>query len=144
MWTRSLALSVALIGGTTIMACAEDNDADAPRISLELNALQTVDDACRLSFVARNDTGTDIDKAVFETVIFNADGAVASLSLFDFRDLPQARPRVRQFDLPGTTCDAVGQVLINGANTCLAGGEDSDLCHKALSLKSRLNVELIG
>lgn len=134
----------AVMGGGPLIAAAQESATDAPRLHLELNALQTVEQACRLSFLARNDTGTDIDKAVFETVIFDAEGGVASLSLFDFRALPQARPRVRQFDLPGAPCEAVGRVLINGAGTCLIGGEASDLCDTALSLTSRLNVELIG
>lgn len=143
MWSR-LALTIALIGSGPVLATAEENKDDATHLFLELNSLKTVEQACRLSFVARNETGTDIEKAVFETVIFDADGGVASLSLFDFRDLPTTRPRVRQFDLPGRTCDAVGRVLINGANTCTVSGEDSDLCDESLSLTSRLNVELIG
>ena len=147
MWSR-VALTITLMSGGPVMVQAQEDATDTPLLFLELNALQTVDQACRLSFIARNETGMDIEKAVFETVIFDADGAVTSLSLFDFRDLPQARPRVRQFELTSTTCDAVGRVLINGASTCTvageAGSEASDLCDRALSLTSRLNVELIG
>lgn len=143
MWSR-LVLIVAVFIGAPFGVLAQETDTVEPRLFIELNALETVEQACRLSFVARNTTGTDIEKAVFETVIFDADGGVSSLSLFDFRDLPQARPRVRQFDLPGATCDAVGRVLINGASTCLVSAEDSDLCDSALALTSRLTVELIG
>lgn len=143
MWSRLVPI-VALIGCAPFMAVSQETEVAEPRLLLELNSLETVEQACRLSFVARNTTGTDIEKVVFETVIFDAEGGVSSLSLFDFRDLPQERPRVRQFDLPGATCDAVGRVLINGASTCLAGGADSDLCNSALSLTSRLEVELIG
>jgi hypothetical protein len=51
---------------------------------------------------------------------------------------------VRQFDLPGMTCDTVGKALINGANSCVIGGTESRVCHEALSLGSRLAVELLG
>ena len=111
---------------------------------LELNAAQDVGQACRLTFLVTNDTGLAIDKAVFETVIFDTDGTVVKLSLFDFRDLPQDRPRVRQFDLPDKSCDTVGRVLINGASTCVASGSERDVCNKALAVTSRLKVELLG
>ncbi|MEP2716023.1 hypothetical protein [Pseudophaeobacter sp.] len=111
---------------------------------MELNEAQDVGGACRLTFLVRNGTGQSIDKGVFETVIFDKSGGVVSLSLFDFRALPADRPRVRQFELPNRTCDSVGQVLINGANSCLVNGTESDICDGALSLGSRLSVELLG
>lgn len=113
-------------------------------LHLELNSVQDVGSACRLTFLANNLSGSAIDKAVFETVIFDRTGSVISLKLFDFRDLPNGRPRVRQFDLPGMSCENVGQALINGANTCLVNGEENQLCQSELSLRSRIDVELLG
>ncbi len=127
-----------------MQAAAQSDEDPAPALALQLNALQDTNSACRLTFLAQNGTGTTIDQAVFETVIFDVSGGVVSLSLFDFRDLPAARPRVRQFDLPGMACEAVGQVLINGASSCQVGGEKSDICHSDLSLSSRISVELLG
>ncbi len=111
---------------------------------IELNALKDLDGACRLTFFAQNMTEEEIEEAVFETVIFDATGAVVRLSLFDFRDLPAGRPRVRQFDLPGMACDKVGRALINGANSCVVAGTESKVCHEALSPISRVEVELLG
>ena len=141
---RRLALAGILAGAAPVMALAQSAK-DAPSLLfLELNSVQDVSGACRLTFMARNETGSAIDQAVFETVIFDTSGGVVSLSLFDFRDLPVDRPRVRQFDVPGMTCDTVGQALINGANTCIVDGADSEVCHKALSLGSRIAVDLLG
>lgn len=139
-----LALAVLLAGAVPVLASAQSGEDAAARLHIELNTVQDVGGACRLTFVARNETGTAIDKAVFETVIFDTSGGVVSLSLFDFRDLPPDRPRVRQFDLPGMTCDRLGQALINGANSCVVDGAQSDVCQGALSLGSRLSVELLG
>lgn len=139
-----LALAALVAGSLPVMASAQSTDAPASKLHLELNTVQDVNGACRLTFMARNETGTAIDQAVFETVIFDASGGVVSLALFDFRELPADRPRVRQFDLPGMSCSTVGQALINGANTCVVGGSDSDVCDTALSLGSRLEVELLG
>ncbi|WP_223422197.1 hypothetical protein [Tateyamaria pelophila] len=141
---RRLALAALLAVAVPVGVYAQSAETTAPQLSLELNAVQDVADACRLSFLVQNQTAGAIDEAVFETVIFDTSGGVVSLSLFDFRTLPTDRPRVRQFDLPGRACSTVGQVLINGANTCVVAGADSDVCDKALSLGSRVSVELIG
>ncbi len=117
---------------------------ESSQLLIELNMVQDEGEACRLTFLARNETGTTIDKAVFETVIIDRSGGVVRLSLFDFRDLPSDRPRVRQFDLPGLQCETIGQALINGANTCVVGNTDSKVCDAALSLGSRIDVELLG
>ena len=110
-------------------------------LSLELNALSDEGGACRMTFLATNATGADIEGAVFETVIFDVEGAVERLTLFDFRDLPVGRPRVRQFDLGGLACADVGRVLINGAQSC--EGADG-ACADGLRLSSRVDVELLG
>ncbi|WP_171240282.1 hypothetical protein [Ruegeria sp. HKCCA5491] len=127
-----------------LAAAAQSEGADQTGLLLELNTLQDVEGACRLTFLIDNKTGSEIDAASFETVIFDASGSVVSLSLFNFRDLPAGRPRVRQFDLPGMTCAGVGRALINGANTCVVAGADSQLCDDTLKLNSRTEVELLG
>ncbi|WP_299948903.1 hypothetical protein [uncultured Ruegeria sp.] len=130
-----------LFSGGTL---AQSSDGSVAALSLELNAMEDVDGACRMTFLANNQTGSPIDEAVFETVIFDLDGSVLKLSLFDFRALPSDRPRVRQFDLPGMSCASVGRALINGANSCVINGSQSSVCESALTLDSRIEVELLG
>lgn len=125
-------------------AIAQSTEKTDATLHLELNTLNDVEAACRLTFIAHNSTGSEIEQAVFETVVFDNSGGVHSLSLFDFRDLPKDRPRVRQFDVPGISCSSVGRVLINGANKCTADGVESTLCAASLSLSSRIAVELLG
>lgn len=144
MLYRFIAIAALLTGTFPAAAMAQSSSEGSSELFLELNAVQDVSGACRLTFLARNETGSAIDGAVFETVIFDAAGGVVSLSLFDFRDLPVGRPRVRQFDLPGMACDDVSQALINGSNSCVVDGAESDICDKALSLGSRIGVELLG
>lgn len=111
-------------------------------IRIELNQISPLDAGCRLSFMAQNKTGADIAKLVLETVLFDTSGAVMTLSLFDFQTLPDGKPRVRQFDLAGTDCTQLGQVLINGVASC-KGSTPAD-CQNALSLSSRTPNELLG
>lgn len=137
-WIRGLAL-VAAISPATV-ALAQD---DAPaRVAIELNAAQQMDQGCKLSFLVTNTHAADIDKAVYETVIFDANGQVSRLTLFDFGSLPSSRPRVRQFVIPGTACDAIGQVLFNGAQTC--DGATAGACAKDLTLSTRTGIEVTG
>lgn len=144
MTLHRLALAVLLAATTPVATLAQSEPDSSSRLFVELNALQDIGGACRLTFLARNETNATIDAAVFETVIFDTSGGVMSLSLFDFRDLPADRPRVRQFDLPGVACDTLGQALINGANTCTVDGAESTVCDSELFLESRLSVELLG
>ena len=114
-------------------------------LSVELNGVETVDSACRLTFLVENGMGNDLTQMALETVILTPDGIVERLTLFDFRDLPAGRPRVRQFDLAGLTCDGIGKVLINATTACTGEGADPATCTAALALTSRVaGVDLLG
>jgi len=141
---RQLAFAVLFAAAVPAVVLAQSGEDTPSGLILELNAVQDVGGACRLTFLARNETGVAIDQAVFETVIFDKSGGVVSLSLFDFRDLPADRPRVRQFELAEMACNTVGQALINGANSCIVDGIESKVCDASLSLSSRIAVELLG
>ena len=114
----------------------------APHLSVELNAAQQQEQGCKLSFLITNAHADDISKAIFETVIFDAEGQVNRLTLFDFGTLPAGRPRVRQFVIPGAACDGIGQVLFNGAETC--DGAGTGACTTGLTLSTRTGIEVTG
>ena len=85
----------------------------------------------------------DVEKAVYETVLFDAAGQVSRLTLLDFQDLPAGRLRVRQFQFP-QACSDISRVLINGAETCGAPGLADGVCTRGLTLVSRTGMELLG
>jgi len=136
---------VALIGIGAVAqgAWADEQDLGAA-VLIELNAVKSNESSCTLSFFVLNGYEQTIDKAVYETVLFNADGQVDRLTLFDFGTLPPKRPRVRQFTVPGTQCDGLSRVLINGAHSCEAEGLAEQACEKGLVLESRTAIEVIG
>ncbi|MBY6113242.1 hypothetical protein KUW09_05120 [Mameliella alba] len=115
-----------------------------PHVALELNALEPVDGACRISFVVQNGHEADIAQAVYEAVLFDTQGRVNRMTLFDFGELPAARPRVRQFVLAGLACADLGRLLINGAETCEGTGLPGGACTDGLDLRSRTDVEVLG
>ena len=60
----------------------------------------------------------------------------------DFGALPPGKPRLRQFVVPDLQCEALGQILVNGASTCEA--EAPGACMDGLTVTSRTGVEMLG
>ncbi|MGJ8624145.1 MAG: hypothetical protein ACSHW1_15405 [Yoonia sp.] len=60
------------------------------------------------------------------------------------RDLPSGTLRVRQFNVPSLSCDALGQGLINGVAGCSGEGVTTAACTEALQYSSRIDVEILG
>lgn len=128
-------LSVAMTLCLGLPAMAQDQVAP---ISLELNTLTQLDGACRMVFTAQ--AAAPVDQLVAETVLFDAAGAVSLLTLFDFRDLPASKVRVRQFDIPAAQCDQISRVLFNGLESCSGAG-----CAAGVAPVSRIDaVEVLG
>jgi len=110
------------------------------RLSLDLNRIDPLEGTCRLTFVADNALGMDLDALSLETVLIDTSGQVERLTLFEFGALPNGVPRVRQFDIPGLSCERLGRVLINGVAECSVGAA----CAEGLELSTRTDVEVIG
>ncbi|WP_283646333.1 hypothetical protein [Marinovum algicola] len=142
---RALAFWTALVplAGPAAAAAEAETDLGA-HVTIELNAVAPVDAACRMSFLIQNGHASDIRQAVFEAVLFDDQGRVERLTLFDFGELPAARPRVRQFVVPDLDCAALGQVLFNGVETCSSDGLSPTACSEGLELRSRADVEVLG
>ena len=121
-------------------ACAEETGG----VSIELSSAQERDKSCLLSFLIENTYDMDINGAVYETVLFGAEGEVALLTLLDFAELPTGRPRVRQFQFDGMGCTQITRILINGVQECTHKGDMENACMTNLTLKSRLETEMIG
>ena len=140
--------SLLAVTTTALLALPAQAQEDASdKLTIELNSIEAQDGNCRMSFVVLNGFETDLKSAVFEAVLFDKSGAVDRMTLFDFGALPAMRTRVRQFVVPQLNCDTLGQVLINGAQTCETDTETTaveDFCGKALNLRSRIDVEVIG
>ncbi|MDG4649655.1 hypothetical protein P6F26_14515 [Roseibacterium sp. SDUM158017] len=134
------ALVFAMSAAAMSAAAVSAQEAPGPGVSVELNRIDQLDGACRLTFMVENGLGADLAALSLETVLIDAGGVVERLTLFEFGALPAGTPRVRQFDIPGLSCDALGRVLINGVAEC-GGAAD---CADALRLRTRTDVEVIG
>ena len=131
----------AFCSGTAALAQDAGTSGD---LSIEINDLAPSEKGCKLTFVAANELPQTLSKVSFEFVLFDGKGLVERMAVLDFRDLPAGKTKVRQFDLPGTKCEAVKSLLINDAPVCSGDGVAKDACMKALKTGSRSAVELKG
>jgi hypothetical protein len=116
--------------------------AAASSLDVELNGLAPSQKGCMMTFVALNKLGTPINKVSFELAFFNDKNAVDRITVLDFRDLPQGKKRVRQFDMPNVKCDSVTRVLINDTPVC--DGPATGECMKGLVTRSQVSVPFEG
>ncbi|MFX0546162.1 hypothetical protein ACEWPL_011510 [Roseovarius sp. S1116L3] len=140
MALRPILTTIALL--SALPAAAEEEVGAA--VSIELNAAKTVEGACTLSFLVQSGHDAQIDQAIYETVLFDASGQVDRLTLFDLGSLPPGRPRVRQFSVAGVSCEGIGSILFNGAQTCSGAGLPEGACERGLILSSRTDIEVMG
>jgi opacity protein-like surface antigen len=123
---------------------AAAQDAAPAGLTIELNEIAPSEKGCKLTFVAGSALAQSLSKVSFEFVLFDQEGRVERMAVLDFRDLPAGKTKVRQFDLPGTKCEAVKSLLVNDAPACVGEGVDKNACMTGLKTGSRSAVELKG
>lgn len=136
----STAAMVLSLAGTAV---AQEATA-AGGLTVELNEIAPSAKGCKLTFVAGNGLEQSLSKVSFEFVLFDQKGLVERMAVLDFRDLPAGKTKVRQFDLPGTKCEAVKSLLINDAPACVGEGVDKGACMTGLKTGTKSAIELKG
>ncbi|MBB4571937.1 hypothetical protein PYR71_26640 [Rhizobium sp. MC63] len=122
--------------------CQAQETARAASLNVELNALAPSQKGCMMTFVALNQLPAAINKVSFELAFFNDKNAVDRITVLDFRDLPQGKKRVRQFDMPNVKCESVTRILINDTPVC--DGPAAGECMKGLVARSQISVPFEG
>lgn len=124
-----------------LSAAADDPKQPGGRsLSLELNRVETAGEICRTTFVVRNRLGVAIKDLAIELVLFDKKKQVLKLLLVAAGALPDAKVRVRLFDLKGIACDQIGQVLLNDVTRCEGEGLTPARCLAAVKLASRAEI----
>lgn len=137
-----LAAATAVLSATGAVLAQET--AASGGLTIELNEITPSERGCKLTFVADNGFEQSLSKISFEFVLFDQKGLVERMAVLDFRELPSGKTKVRQFDLPGTKCEAVKSLLINDAPACVGEGVHKGDCMTRLKTGSRSAVELKG
>ncbi len=136
MTVRFAAVAAGIV--MAVSSVAQAQDAASAKLDVELNALAPSQKGCMMTFVAENDLQAPINKISFELAFFNDKNAVDRITVLDFRDLPQGKKRVRQFDMPNVKCESVTRILINDTPVC--DGPAAGECMKGLVTRSQISV----
>ena len=129
-----------LLGLALLCAPGLAQEAPTPRFALELNALQSAEAGCRVSFLATNELGAQLDRAAVELALFDKAGSIDRIVTLDFKDLSAGKTKVLQFQLTGLQCDNLGRVLVNDISACEGTVAPASICLDALETSTRLDI----
>lgn len=121
---------VLLLASTNIAALAAPSDS----IHIELNAAESVQNRCRLSFVVENKAETAIETLKLDLALFGRDGAIQRRLVVEMGPVRAAKTIVRTFDVE-TDCGELGSILLNDVTACAPG--EPGTCLDRLTLSSR-------
>lgn len=114
-----------LVGASTaispVYSHAQSNNFDvniAGSISIELNKLAALDNSCEFTFLVKNNMTGDVEKLALEFAFLDKNGQLSKLATLDFGTLITNRPKIAQFELPGSACENISQIFINSASEC--------------------------
>ena len=124
---RLLAMVFALV--PTVAFAASD------MARVELNAAETENGKCRLTFVIENKTDKALDSLKLDLVTFDPDGIAYKRLITEMGPVRPAKTIVRIFLVEGD-CSHIGSVLINDVTGCAPA--DATACLDGLALSSRV------
>lgn len=133
---RALCLAAIVLLGMIRPALAGSGDP----IQVELNAIESVQSRCRLSFVVENKSEGAIESLKLDLAVFGREGTIQRRLVVEMGPVRGAKTMVRTFELDGD-CAQIGSILVNDVTACTPGGPDA--CLDRLALSSRVpNVRL--
>jgi hypothetical protein len=108
--------------------------ADEAPIHVELNAAESAQSHCRLSFVVENKGDKAIDTLKLDLAVFGQDGGIQRRLVVEMGPVRAAKTIVRTFDIE-PDCPQIGSILLNDVTACAPG--DPASCLDRLTLSSR-------
>ena len=115
--------------------------AQGGNFGLELNNAREVGEGCRLTYVATNNTGVELDKTSYEVAVFDKDGVVSRLLILEFGNLQNGKTKVVQFDLADKPCADISRLLVNSVAECVATDGSTPNCMEGLVTSSRGEID---
>jgi hypothetical protein len=101
-------------------------------IRLELNAAESVQSRCRLSFVVENKSEGAIESLKLDLAVFDRDGVIQRRLVTELGPVRAAKTMVKAFELD-TECGQIGSILVNDVTACAPMAPDACLDRLALS-----------
>lgn len=104
---------------------------------LELNAAETAENRCRLTFLIENKTSKAIDSLKLDLALFNPEGVIQRRMIAEMGPVRGSRTNVRTFSTDGD-CGLLGSILVNDVTACTPG--EAAACMDGLALSSRVKT----
>jgi hypothetical protein len=118
--------------------------AAAQGITVELNKLEEADGGgCRAFFLFRNTTEMTFEGFELSVAVLDGDGVIDQLLTIDAAPVPAMRTALKLFEIPGTGCAAISQVLLHEITSCRPQNADEMDCFAILDLVSRASADLV-
>ena len=137
-------LLFALVLGGVLLAWAVTEAAEAPTtIGVELNRLEDQGGNCRAYLVVTNPGSAEFSGFALDLVIFDRGGTIMRRLAVDLAPVRPAKTSVKVFDIPETTCGAIGSILVNDVIHCRDASGEVAGCVDRLSTSSKLAVALL-
>jgi hypothetical protein len=119
---------------------AQESQAPAGSLSLELNNARETGGSCRLTYVAKNETDVPLEKTSYEIVVFDSDERVSQFLILEFGSLPAGKTKVVEFDFPNRGCAQISRILVNEVSECLSASGETSVCMDALRTSTRTEI----
>jgi len=130
---------IAVSGLHGLSAAAQSAEA----ITVQLNTAETAGEACRMTFVIRNETPDALNALGFDLVTFDTSEGVSGYAAVNFGAIPAGKTVVRQYDVGTGSCSAVSRVLLNEVRVCEAAKAPLADCLAKLQISSRSEIDFI-
>lgn len=133
--------ALALSAATALTLSAPGAFAQDGTFGLELNNARDVESSCRLTYVATNNTGSELEETSYEVAVFDAQGGVSRLLILEFGRLQKGKTKVVQFDLSGESCANISRLLVNNVDKCVTSDGTQPDCMGGLVTSSRSDID---
>jgi len=136
------ALALSALTAIAAPGAALAQDGGGGGFTLELNNATTVEANCRVTYVATNGLGTDLEEMTLELAVFDGEGTVTDTRiLLDFGAMAAGKTKAIAFDLAETTCEDISRLLVNDVAECTAADGSEPDCLEALRTSSRAGID---
>lgn len=142
---RTGGLGLALLGGATAIAAAQDSKQESKPASLklELNRLEQAGEACRTYLLVDNGRGPALKSLKVDLFAFDTDGVAQKRLAVELGPVQERKTVVRLFDFPGLACAKIGRVLLNDVLTCEGGDASRETCLERIETDSKTSAPFV-
>ena len=124
-----------LLGFIGLPSLAADKE-----VTLELNKLESLPNACRAYFLIRNQGKDDFEDIKLDIFIFDKEGVISRRFAISTGQLRPGKTVVRLFDIPDLDCQTAARFLLNEVMSCTGPTGPIETCGRQLAVTARGGV----